>query len=790
MGGAVLFFLAGQISSVSNHSFGTFLVDDSNRQAFDAAQAVAELRRTDPAPLLLLGDSGCGKTHLLRAVVGRVRAATKHIGLAFITARHFPDAARLLIDDPSPVERAAGAILLVDQLEEFVDLVDELEVVTRIFLDNGHAVVFASSLHPGRLQSLTPGLQEILGGAQTVAIAPQSAETRVQLLKRQFREESSDVIRRQSLEIEALRREVDRLRGSGGSGEGHEHLALERAHSGELDKRVAALQAENDHLSAELKAVRAREGETLRLEEELHRARNEAGSLRGQVEGLGSAVAELETLRAKLETLEQSQARLREQTAENEALQREVRTLQDQLRDAWARSAHVAELDDEIASLRTGLADAQAAASDRDNLARECASLRNALAEAQSESQHARDEANTLLARAESLLELVESNRARFREVEAQRTAQIAELQQQLEHEREQAVPLEDLLAVKRQAESALAQLGTERQSFEETQRSLENACAEALSRADALEGETARLRADLEARGAELKDAREVRDAARRELEEVRPANAHLKEENSDLRREVLEVNSRREETQQALYDMEAQRDEAVAEVKSLRGALEAMQHEADERRAQYRQLEERLDGLRAEHDGLQGLFAAKARELGALAAALNAMADAPGAGAEAGADQDEPTSGGDSAEDAIAFVAVEPSAGDKLDSGEPNEGDAEEPHEVGVETAPSKIEGDRQEDDDDDDHDEFVTDSGDEVLPEALFDDDDHGSWVTARFPHTPAGNGAHAVGQPNGHHADTAGDPPADAPAAPEPLEPLKELSPLDDERDASI
>lgn len=59
-----------QLTTLRNNRwrFDTFVVGDSNHLAFKAARAVASSPATSYNPLLLYGNSGLGKTHLLRAI--------------------------------------------------------------------------------------------------------------------------------------------------------------------------------------------------------------------------------------------------------------------------------------------------------------------------------------------------------------------------------------------------------------------------------------------------------------------------------------------------------------------------------------------------------------------------------------------------------------------------------------------------------------------------------------------------------------------------------------------------
>lgn len=145
---------------MKRYRFETYELSDGNRAAFELCRGVAQLRApSGKGPHILIGDEGCGKTHLLYAIVNAVRGSKSQAGLAYITAHDFPAQVRALITDPTPVVRVSKAILLVDQLEQFVHFTDELESLVRLFLEYGHLVVLATNVPVSHLYNLTDGFR-------------------------------------------------------------------------------------------------------------------------------------------------------------------------------------------------------------------------------------------------------------------------------------------------------------------------------------------------------------------------------------------------------------------------------------------------------------------------------------------------------------------------------------------------------------------------------------------------------------------------------------------------------
>ena len=271
-------------------SFSTFFVDESNREAYDLCCDVAELRTVSPQPVIILGDGGSGKTHLLYSVLNRVRAGTAKVGLVYTYPSDFPGRALRLVDDPSPVEHAEHAILLVDELEEFSELTEELHKIIQIFLDHKHYVLLGSRFHPNRLAQLPAGLRKLLTNGKLVELKPHSPE-----LKRMLAGNAQGIVEEQQKEIDDLKARVRQESALSGEDEGLQGLLeKERAEKEELLEKLR-----------QVTAAHALSGEELSEGAEVPSQEDEAASLRVRLEAAESArVAALEEasrLRRQLE---------------------------------------------------------------------------------------------------------------------------------------------------------------------------------------------------------------------------------------------------------------------------------------------------------------------------------------------------------------------------------------------------------------------------------------------------------------------------------------------------------
>ncbi len=173
------------------YSFETFVIGNSNRFAHAAAVAVAEAPGKAYNPLMIYGDSGLGKTHLLHAVghyirnyYDRVRVkyvSTEELTNDFINSvsenrtaefrRQYRDVDVLLVDD---IQFLEGKI---QTQEEFFHTFNTLHTAQK-------QIVLTSDRPPKGLEALEPRLRSRFEWGLMTDIQPPDLETRIAILRK------------------------------------------------------------------------------------------------------------------------------------------------------------------------------------------------------------------------------------------------------------------------------------------------------------------------------------------------------------------------------------------------------------------------------------------------------------------------------------------------------------------------------------------------------------------------------------------------------------------------------
>ena len=175
------------------YTFDTFVVGESNRFAFAAAQAVAAKPGKNYNPLFLHGDSGLGKTHLLHAIAHEVMQRQPGVRVAIVSSerytnefvealsrgagsmtdfrRKYRECGALLVDD---VQFLAGRDKTAEEFFHTFNALHEHEV----------QIVLSSDRSPKELKGLEERLCSRFEWGMRVQIDVPEFETRAAILRK------------------------------------------------------------------------------------------------------------------------------------------------------------------------------------------------------------------------------------------------------------------------------------------------------------------------------------------------------------------------------------------------------------------------------------------------------------------------------------------------------------------------------------------------------------------------------------------------------------------------------
>jgi hypothetical protein len=257
--------------SMRESTFSSFLVDDGNRVAHDVCLAISRAEPVSPLPLVLLGERGSGKTHLLRAVAQRLRASLGHAVIVLISPQSKPEELARLTADPRAIDMARYAVLLIDDFHAFSGDFDRLAGLMRVFLENDHPVVVATEAHPDRLAAFPPALLRLVRAGRCIQLGG-GAEAAIRVVESNIRSEQREAIMRLEKRIHELESGAEPGRETGAGTAEAIDAAL---------RDLEEARAEIEHLRGEnaLLSVSAREATVLRRKlDQLERERVERAS--------------------------------------------------------------------------------------------------------------------------------------------------------------------------------------------------------------------------------------------------------------------------------------------------------------------------------------------------------------------------------------------------------------------------------------------------------------------------------------------------------------------------------
>lgn len=174
-----------------HYTFDTYVVGPANEMAHAASLAVAEEPARAYNPLFVYGGTGLGKTHLLHAIAGTIKARDPATRIAYVSAEEFTNQViksiqRQQMDAFRARYRSRCDVLLMDDVhvlagkertqEEFFYTFNALHAARK-------QIVLTSDKTPGEIQHLEERLRSRFQWGLITDIKPPQFETRVAILQ-------------------------------------------------------------------------------------------------------------------------------------------------------------------------------------------------------------------------------------------------------------------------------------------------------------------------------------------------------------------------------------------------------------------------------------------------------------------------------------------------------------------------------------------------------------------------------------------------------------------------------
>ncbi len=174
---------------LGKYTFDNFVIGNSNRFAHAAAVAASEAPGMKYTPLFIYGESGLGKTHLLRAFGHNVNTLFPDKSCLFITTEEYLTQFVAAISSNSVPAFATRMrkldVLLIDDIQFIAGksgLQEELFHTLNTLYDLGSQVVISCDSKPDGIQDLEERLRTRFSQGLVVDVQPPDIETRMAIL--------------------------------------------------------------------------------------------------------------------------------------------------------------------------------------------------------------------------------------------------------------------------------------------------------------------------------------------------------------------------------------------------------------------------------------------------------------------------------------------------------------------------------------------------------------------------------------------------------------------------------
>jgi chromosomal replication initiator protein len=171
-------------------TFNNFVVGPSNKFAYTASLRVAETPGSVFNPLFIYGNSGLGKTHLLNAIIEKIKSNKPDANILYITSENlmndFYFALQIkTLHDFHNKYRSCDA-LLIDDIQFIagkVQMEEEIFHTFNIFISEGKQLVLTSDKPPREIPKIEDRLITRFESGILCDVQPPDFETRIAIIK-------------------------------------------------------------------------------------------------------------------------------------------------------------------------------------------------------------------------------------------------------------------------------------------------------------------------------------------------------------------------------------------------------------------------------------------------------------------------------------------------------------------------------------------------------------------------------------------------------------------------------
>ncbi len=173
------------------YTFDTFVVGPFNELAFAASQAIIKKPGVVYNPLLVYGDTGRGKTHLIQAVGNYLKGTNKNKKVFYLTSEKFALDYISSVHDPQKINSFKEKyrkydVLIMDDIQFLAGKEKSQEELFHLFnnlYDNNKQIIFSSDKHPNYIQNLENRLRSRFAAGMIVDISAPDQESRAAIIR-------------------------------------------------------------------------------------------------------------------------------------------------------------------------------------------------------------------------------------------------------------------------------------------------------------------------------------------------------------------------------------------------------------------------------------------------------------------------------------------------------------------------------------------------------------------------------------------------------------------------------